>query len=558
MKYCVRLEWLVITKLPYSNIYNSGDNKILFNPKSGKGFLRGIGGNICSHYSPVVLEPTALFHSTLLAFREKHGFKGKRFPYEFDSFLPGISARVNINLHLFDSVLCVKISIDDIEVEWDDDISFRDIQDLGKNKNIASLVKKIIAMIIDGNRNAAPIGSMPKIYPAIRIMPLEKDRHDWQLEMVELVTRHEKLFEPVVHSVLKKNITHQVDQSLILLDKQGIVSYVPYSSPETASGNLQRYKNSVSILELAAILKVQIESSHPLGESEEQLINNPHEAIPDSISSQNIWTLINKELKLPNLLQRSNKKMNNSSVKRKILLVTVTEIESKAVIESAFQITQKQHKSFTIDDTSYQDLGIIGQSQCVMCISEMGSGGVGGSHSSVNRAIQNLNPDAVIMVGIAFGVDKKSQSIGDILVSNQLQLYNLQRISKDNSKVLRGDRPHASSKLLGWVCNSMLSWPDCNAKVSIGLILSGEKLIDNFNYRDELKRSVPTALGGEMEGDGLYSVCLNEKKDWILIKAICDWADGNKSINKKTQQKLAANNAAEFVVHLISSLDSQP
>ncbi|MFM1137906.1 hypothetical protein WFK84_12495 [Yersinia enterocolitica] len=556
MKYCVRLEWLVITKLPYSDIYNSGDNRILFNPKGGKNFLRSIGGNICSQYSPIILEPTALFHSTLSTFRGEYGFTGKRFPYVSDFSLPGISVRVNINLHLFDSVLCVKVSIDDIEIELEKNVSFRNIQDLNESKKIVTLVKKIIAMILEGNRNAVPVGTTPKIYPAIRIVPLEKDYHNWKLKMVELVTRHEKLLESVAHSVLEKNIAHQVDHSLLLLDKQGIVSYVPYAAPETASGNLQRYNNAVSMLELAAILKVQIESCKALSEKEEQLINNPDEAIPDSVSSQKVWNLVNKELKLPTTLQKNNKKMNDSSVKRKILLVTVTEVESKAVINNVFQNTQKKYKSFTIKDTVYQALGIIGQSECFLCMSEMGSSGVGGSHTSVDRAIQNLNPDAVIMVGIAFGVDEDSQSVGDILVSQQLQLYDLQRISADNSITLRGDKPHASTKILGWVRNAGLSWQDSNAKVDIGLILSGEKLLDNINYRDELKKLVPTALGGEMEGTGVYSACLNEKKDWILIKAICDWADGNKSTNKKSQQDLAANNAAKFVVHLINSLES--
>ena len=36
--------------------------------------------------------------------------------------------------------------------------------------------------------------------------------------------------------------------------------------------------------------------------------------------------------------------------------------------------------------------------------------------------------------------------------------------------------------------------------------------------------------------------------DWIVIKAICDWADGNKGVDKTARQKLAAKNAAEFVV----------
>ncbi len=51
-----------------------------------------------------------------------------------------------------------------------------------------------------------------------------------------------------------------------------------------------------------------------------------------------------------------------------------------------------------------------------------------------------------------------------------------------------------------------------------------------------------------MEGAGLYVAGADHKVDWIVIKAICDWADGNKGVNKKARQQLAAKNAAVFLV----------
>jgi len=41
------------------------------------------------------------------------------------------------------------------------------------------------------------------------------------------------------------------------------------------------------------------------------------------------------------------------------------------------------------------------------------------------------------------------------------------------------------------------------------------------------------------------------KVDWILIKAICDWADGNKGQDKSTRQQLAADNAVRFTLHML-------
>jgi nucleoside phosphorylase len=89
------------------------------------------------------------------------------------------------------------------------------------------------------------------------------------------------------------------------------------------------------------------------------------------------------------------------------------------------------------------------------------------------------------------------------------------------------------------------------AKVHFGLILTGEKLVDNIDFRNQLGQFEPEAVGGEMEGAGLYVACQDKKVDWILVKAICDWADGRKNRNKQKRQTLAANNASRFVVHAL-------
>ena len=70
------------------------------------------------------------------------------------------------------------------------------------------------------------------------------------------------------------------------------------------------------------------------------------------------------------------------------------------------------------------------------------------------------------------------------------------------------------------------------APVDFGLLLSGEKLVDNHDYREQLKRLAPEATGGEMEGAGLYVARQDAKVDWIVIKAICDRADGHKKRNR--------------------------
>ena len=245
-----------------------------------------------------------------------------------------------------------------------------------------------------------------------------------------------------------------------------------------------------------------------------------------------------------------------------VLLVTVTEVEGRAVLA---EFESQRSKGFIqgdinpnqiyVSNKTYFDLGTIKGAKIFMVRSEMGAGGPAGSQATVTEAIQALSPSAVIMLGISFGVDEQKQKIGDILVSRQLELYEHQRVGIDSAGELkiipRGDRPSASPRLLDRFGASQLRWPESEAKVQFGLILSGHKLVDNQDYREQLRSFAPEVIGGEMEGEGLYSAAHGAKVDWIVVKAICDWADGKKYEKKAERQKEAAKNAARFVIHTL-------
>lgn len=236
-----------------------------------------------------------------------------------------------------------------------------------------------------------------------------------------------------------------------------------------------------------------------------------------------------------------------------VLIVTVTKVESRAVIDIFSKATGQSPKPKQIGDRMFHEIGMINETRICMVQSEMGAGGPGGSLQTVQKGIDALCPSAVIMVGIAFGMNDQKQSLGDVLVSKQLMLYDLQRVGTDTGgmKIIpRGDRPHSSTWLINRFRSADLYWDESRAVVKFGLVLSGDKLVDNFDFREQLRELESEAIGGEMEGAGLYVACQDKKIDWILVKAICDWADGKKSENKDENQRLAAWNAASFVLHM--------
>jgi hypothetical protein len=160
------------------------------------------------------------------------------------------------------------------------------------------------------------------------------------------------------------------------------------------------------------------------------------------------------------------------------------------------------------------------------------------------------------MIALAFGLYPESQNIGDVLISESIIPYNPKRIG-DKITINRGIEAPSSKILLNRFKNIKPTWEhiiDQNNKANLTptRILSGEELIDNLEYRNKLKETYPESKGGEMEGAGLYAAC-DRIAEWIIVKGICDFADGNKGENKKERQSIAINSALSACMEIFNS-----
>jgi nucleoside phosphorylase len=131
-----------------------------------------------------------------------------------------------------------------------------------------------------------------------------------------------------------------------------------------------------------------------------------------------------------------------------------------------------------------------------------------------------------------------------------LQDYELSRYNENGKLTPRGPKPPCADPLINRIRQTDATesrrdqgWP----KLRYGLVLSGQKLVDNLDYRESLKSLFPEALGGEMEGSGLYASAIPAKVDWIIVKGICDWGCHKNHSEKDAWQKLAARNAVRVL-----------
>lgn len=233
-------------------------------------------------------------------------------------------------------------------------------------------------------------------------------------------------------------------------------------------------------------------------------------------------------------------------------ILVATDIEKSSVLQRMHSLEGQDAILQCFDKKNTYYLGRIGMKRVVVCMSSMGSGGRDASMLVTTEMIQAWNVSAVIMIGIAFGKDAEKQEIGRVLVSDQIIPYEPQRVG-ESSNQNRGVPQQAGAVLLNrfrnvdrWIFQS----PDKEkCRFQVGPLLSGEKLVDDSTFKQELFHRYPTAIGGEMEGAGLASAASRQGKEWIVVKAICDWADGAKS---KDHQGFAAAAAVSLVEHVLS------
>lgn len=217
-----------------------------------------------------------------------------------------------------------------------------------------------------------------------------------------------------------------------------------------------------------------------------------------------------------------------------ILLVVATDIELEVMRSGLkpFEEGEFVQKTYLSELTVY--IGLYGE-YCTALVktNTMGATQRGASYDTTSAAIGEFMPKVVIMPGIAFGRDSQKQHIGDILVSKTLLPYESQRINHDGTKHYRGETPSANMTLYNrFTQNKTHRYQYENtlkeANIVGGGILTGEKLVDNIQYKNELIGEFPTAVGGEMEGLGVYAACDSKQIPWIVVKSICDWGDGSK------------------------------
>lgn len=246
------------------------------------------------------------------------------------------------------------------------------------------------------------------------------------------------------------------------------------------------------------------------------------------------------------------------------LLVTANKNETNALLNDS-HFKYNTQRSNDPNDTAFYNIGTYGYYNVIHFeLNSQGSVGSDSSQLAIVSAINSFHPDAVILVGIAFGKEfhdsNSSQQIGDVLISDTVADYESGKVK--NGEILSdgfiaesGRQLQSVFKFYAKTWNHIVKGRKANCE--FGMLLSGDKVVDDRDFKEKLIKSYPRAIGGEMEGRGAYSACRNRNiNEWIIVKSICDWADGTKSKDKQQNQIIASQSAVSLLNHVFTNSKS--
>lgn len=235
-----------------------------------------------------------------------------------------------------------------------------------------------------------------------------------------------------------------------------------------------------------------------------------------------------------------------SSLPHPILLLTVNQRETDA-IRVVFGAGNMPNV-IVRDDYPYERFSSVidaagkPEREVIAFSCQMGSERSGAALQRVTKAIKHFEPAAVLAVGVGFGL-KDNQSLGDVLISSQVTTYESARLNKDGGIERRAEILAATPLWLERAKHIHLE----GIKRRMGLVLCGEKLVDNASFRESLRKDYPLAIGGDMESFGVATACNGHDRlriGWLVIKGISDLGDGAKNAGGESQSDLDQYQAA--------------
>ncbi len=184
--------------------------------------------------------------------------------------------------------------------------------------------------------------------------------------------------------------------------------------------------------------------------------------------------------------------------------------------------------------------------------------------NAVGDAIRRWRPKYIMVAGIAGGLAKAGVNVGDILISEQIADYELQKLTPKKTQI-RWSVHKADPRLLGaakqlrledWRPLIQAARPEVGeSRRHVGPICTGDKVIAN-GLMDQYREVWTKLIGVEMEAGGAASGAFQapDAPGFFMVRGVSDLADAKKDkVQTQSWRAYACDVAAAYVEAFLKS-----
>ncbi|MCK9685476.1 hypothetical protein [Scleromatobacter humisilvae] len=568
MSHSIRLMWKIFAPMQDGVATYAPGLSSLFDVRRSGTFLSDIGGTIQTDFCPFTLDPTKLFLSNTQTRLKAFGIARGRAPYlaPLGDAAGAASIDVNAGLHVYGRDVCLSLECEPFEVENLDRIQA--LRELSNHAALMGLARTWMAVATSNDRRALPQPRHYRVFPCISIRDLGETPPPDDRLLASLLTKHPQISKAVETQVLEKNRTQQIDETSILLDRQGIVGHAPALVPgEQWRGHARRLRSCMSMLEMVAAMQRLFMSPAPdqtLLQQARQAVHREAKALlPNSTSAQHAWRLLNSEFELVGLsaevrvhneegtsLNQTNNTAANAP-RRSVLCVAAATVEMAAV-KRALTVEFGQGKLKPFAD----DFGVLFHDGATdvdwMLVASSFQAQVE-TASYVPSLIADLRPTIVLMVGMCMGMPEAALPPGTVVVPNEVfNLDHRREVEAGTEYRPHGERVAKQLYKLADILGPDVT--DYKVETRKGLASSSAKIENpSADVIALIAHAFPDVAAVDMEGFAFYRA--TERLPALWIKAVADRGEapapsaGGQEAKRSTQAAVVEN-AIDFAIRV--------
>jgi nucleoside phosphorylase len=233
-----------------------------------------------------------------------------------------------------------------------------------------------------------------------------------------------------------------------------------------------------------------------------------------------------------------------------VILVTATEVEFCAVMGQANDANSFRKVSHN-NVTFY--LGFYGL--CKVSVVRTGLTGRR-ARENLDKVQEIIRARYVIAVGICYGMKKDKVKPGDVIVAESIFDTSVKR-AQGKIMISRINQRNCGEYLCRIFRESVgfdLKNGSGSVRIKFGPLVSEPTLVASQEYKGQILKQIPQALGGEMEGNGIMKPAEAGRFEGIVIKAVADYGNEDKEPYREWQE-FAATAAAKYVLFRLQEGD---